>query len=139
MALFQLCLNEENKRVTPMRNAHVHKDRRRESCAIRSACYYAIPKVHVTSKVLLKRQSRERLVDARIVERVQFTQPRPRAAEPYSTTNSNRHVDTRRRKQVTGQIAQHLDQTYILPPLDDSFLTPAQLNYCKNASFETEN
>lgn len=76
MALFQLCINEENRVLnTNDEPIQIRENRRQGTCAVKSSCYYTIPKPLVTSNALLKSQARERMVDARIVERVQFTRP----------------------------------------------------------------
>ena len=61
MDLFQICVNEEN-RLTAKGRRNDAKNRR--------PTYYNITKTHVSSTALLRRQTQEQLVDARIVEKI---------------------------------------------------------------------
>ena len=71
MDLFQLCVNEENRQAAAVKVIQ----KQRKPNGKRNSCYGIIPKAHLNSKILLKRQTQEQLVDAKIVEKVRFSRP----------------------------------------------------------------
>lgn len=134
MALCQLCFNQENDQLSigpRPRTRGGSRDRtarRRESAdAPQKSSHYAVPKLHLTSRSLLKSQARERMVDARIVEKVLFSQQLAASQKLSSSTSSSKSYDDKRYQEAR--------KHYKLAPLDTTFLTREQIEYCTNADF----
>jgi hypothetical protein len=125
MAIFQLCLNEENKQYSITKAPKGRETRTRATYAVRSSCYYVIPKALVNSNTLLKHHAEERLIDAKIVEKVSLR---------FKQEQEQKQQEQKQERATTISSAVHNNLVnhgrHLATPAVPT--TPAELKFCAN-------